>query len=66
MLLQRSERKGEETISQEVGRIVGKVGPSMLLTSLSESTAFFLGKHLDLQLNNIDKKTLKQICFETL
>ncbi len=32
-----------ETIEQQIGRIVGKVGPSMLLTSTSESLAFVLG-----------------------
>ncbi|BFZ21461.1 hypothetical protein BsWGS_24500 [Bradybaena similaris] len=32
-----------ETVEHMIGRVVGKVGPSMLLTSLSESLAFFLG-----------------------
>jgi Niemann-Pick C1 protein len=32
-----------ETIERQIGRIVGKVGPSMLLTSTSESLAFVLG-----------------------
>jgi Niemann-Pick C1 protein len=40
---QRSERREGETLEQQVGRVVGQVGPSMLLTSLSESLAFFLG-----------------------
>ena len=33
----------EETVEKQISRIVGKVGPSMLLTSTSESLAFFLG-----------------------
>jgi len=32
-----------ETLEQQIGRIVGKVGPSMLLTSMAESLAFVLG-----------------------
>ncbi|KAK0066303.1 Niemann-Pick C1 protein [Biomphalaria pfeifferi] len=32
-----------ESVEKKIGRVVGKVGPSMLLTSLSESLAFFLG-----------------------
>uniref|UniRef100_A0A0B7ARF7 SSD domain-containing protein n=2 Tax=Arion vulgaris TaxID=1028688 RepID=A0A0B7ARF7_9EUPU len=32
-----------ETVEHLIGRVVGKVGPSMLLTSVSESLAFFLG-----------------------
>ena len=31
-------------MEEMVAKVVGKVGPSMLLTSLSESLAFFLGK----------------------
>lgn len=43
--LQRDVRRVEdgETLEQQVGRIVGKVGPSMLLTSSAESLAFLLG-----------------------
>ncbi|XP_074041055.1 NPC intracellular cholesterol transporter 1 isoform X3 [Leptinotarsa decemlineata] len=40
---QRDSRKQNETHSQHIGRILGQVGPSMLLTSLSESFCFFLG-----------------------
>ncbi|KAH8329144.1 hypothetical protein KR074_004746 [Drosophila pseudoananassae] len=40
---QRDQRKPNETLEQQVGRILGRVGPSMLLTSLSESFCFFLG-----------------------
>jgi len=41
--VQRSQRLDGETREQQIGRAVGRVGPSMLLTSLSESLAFFLG-----------------------
>jgi len=41
--MQRSQRLDGETREQQIGRAVGQVGPSMLLTSLSESLAFFLG-----------------------
>ena len=34
----------EEDIPHKVGRVLGEVAPSMLLTSLSESIAFALGK----------------------
>ncbi|CAD7086055.1 unnamed protein product [Hermetia illucens] len=41
--LQRTERKPNETHAEHVGRVLGRVGPSMLLTSVSESCCFFLG-----------------------
>ncbi|KAH9496665.1 NPC intracellular cholesterol transporter 1, partial [Bulinus truncatus] len=40
---QREPLKDGESVEKKIGRVVGKVGPSMLLTSLSESLAFFLG-----------------------
>ncbi|KAK3087273.1 hypothetical protein FSP39_003937, partial [Pinctada imbricata] len=40
---QREKPLPNETVEEKVGRIVGKVGPSMLLSSSSESIAFFLG-----------------------
>lgn len=40
---QREELRDGESVEVLVARVVGKVGPSMLLTSLSESLAFFLG-----------------------
>lgn len=40
---QRDPKKPNETHAEHVGRIVGKVGPSLLLTSVSESCCFFLG-----------------------
>ncbi|GFS02925.1 niemann-Pick C1 protein, partial [Elysia marginata] len=39
---QREELREGESVEHLVARVVGKVGPSMLLTSLSESLAFFL------------------------
>lgn len=40
---QRDAKRPTETHAEHVGRILGKVGPSMLLTSVSESCCFFLG-----------------------
>ena len=40
---QRDTRKPGETLEMQVARIVSNVGPSMLLTSCSESLAFLLG-----------------------
>ncbi|XP_022916873.2 NPC intracellular cholesterol transporter 1 isoform X2 [Onthophagus taurus] len=40
---QRELRKNSETHEEHIGRILGQVGPSMLLTSVSESCCFFLG-----------------------
>lgn len=41
--IQRDEQRDGEDVEQQIGRIVGRVGPAMLLTSVSESIAFFLG-----------------------
>lgn len=41
--IQRDRRLVGEDVESQIGRIVGHVGPAMLLTSLSESIAFFLG-----------------------
>uniref|UniRef100_A0AAQ4QY72 Niemann-Pick disease, type C1 n=1 Tax=Gasterosteus aculeatus aculeatus TaxID=481459 RepID=A0AAQ4QY72_GASAC len=40
---QRDERMPQEELHQQIGRILGDVAPSMLLSSLSETVAFFLG-----------------------
>lgn len=40
---QRDLRRPNESHPDHVGRILGQVGPSMLLTSVSESCCFFLG-----------------------
>ena len=45
---QRSTQRDYETHSEHVGRIVGEVAPSMLLSSASESTCFFLGALTDM------------------
>ena len=42
------QRRSTETHAEHVGRIVGEVAPSMLLSSLSESTCFFLGALSDM------------------
>ena len=41
---QRYSLYAEEDIPHKVGHVLGEVAPSMLLTSLSESIAFALGK----------------------
>lgn len=41
---QRESRRPNESIPEHIGRTLGQVGPSMLLTSVSESCCFFLGK----------------------
>ena len=40
---QREGRKEEETHEEHVGRTLGRVGPSMLLTSVSEAACFLIG-----------------------
>lgn len=45
---QRTNRLEFETLPEHVGRVVGEVGPSMLLSSLSEATCFFLGALSDM------------------
>ena len=40
---QRDRRRPEESIEQFVGRVVGRVAPSVLLSASSESICFFLG-----------------------
>ncbi|XP_043267009.1 NPC intracellular cholesterol transporter 1 isoform X2 [Venturia canescens] len=40
---QREGRRPNESIPEHIGRTLGTVGPSMLLTSVSESLCFFLG-----------------------
>ncbi|KAL3891661.1 hypothetical protein ACJMK2_003913 [Sinanodonta woodiana] len=45
---QRDQRKPDETIEEQIGRLVGNVGPSMLLSSCSESVAFFFGAMTDM------------------
>ncbi|XP_050298712.1 NPC intracellular cholesterol transporter 1 isoform X2 [Anthonomus grandis grandis] len=45
---QRDVKKPGETHAQHIGRTLGQVGPSMLLTSVSESCCFFLGSLSDM------------------
>lgn len=39
-------REPNESLEEHIGRTLGVVGPSMTLTSLSESFCFFLGRFL--------------------
>lgn len=41
--IQRDPCQSHEDVESHIARIVGRVGPAMLLTSVSESIAFFLG-----------------------
>jgi len=43
---QREGRRPNESIPEHIGRTLGQVGPSMLLTSVSESCCFFLGTYI--------------------
>ena len=52
-VLQRDKRQSHECLEDQIGRILGKVGPSMLLTSVSESLAFFLG---ELAIENVSQQ----------
>ncbi|XP_054721717.1 NPC intracellular cholesterol transporter 1-like isoform X2 [Uloborus diversus] len=45
---QRDERLPEESISKQIGRVVGQVAPSMMLSSLSMSSCFFIGALTDM------------------
>ena len=45
---QREPRRSSETHAEHVGRVTGEVAPSMLLSSVSESTCFFLGALTDM------------------
>ncbi|MED6267778.1 NPC intracellular cholesterol transporter 1 [Characodon lateralis] len=40
---QRDERRPQEELHQQIGRILGDIAPSMFLSSFSETVAFFLG-----------------------
>ena len=40
---QRDKRRKSETVEEQIGRVVGEVAPSMLLSSITESACFFLG-----------------------
>ena len=63
---QREGRRPNESVPEHIGRTLGQVGPSMLLTSVSESCCFFLGK-FNLNLINFVFLLLKvksKICFD--
>ncbi|OTF70433.1 niemann-Pick C1 protein-like protein, partial [Euroglyphus maynei] len=40
---QRDKRRENETLVEQIGRVVGEIAPSMLLSSLSMSACFFIG-----------------------
>lgn len=40
---QRDVKRQNETHAEHIGRVLGRIGPSILLSSVSESTCFFLG-----------------------
>merc|ERR1719192_2592581 len=40
---QRDKRKPTESLDDQIARVVGEVAPSMLLSSITESSCFFLG-----------------------
>jgi predicted RND superfamily exporter protein len=42
---QREGRRKDESHEQHVGRTLGRVGPSMLLTSVSEAACFLIGSY---------------------
>ena len=42
---QRDVRQTGESVSNQIGRVLGEVAPSMLLTSTSEAVAFAFGKN---------------------
>jgi hypothetical protein len=54
---QREGRRKDETHEEHVGRTLGRVGPSMLLTSVSEASCFLIGAYLKFHswLNQIRK-----------
>ncbi|GIZ00033.1 NPC intracellular cholesterol transporter 1 [Caerostris extrusa] len=45
---QRDERLPDEAVSKQIGRVVGQVAPSMMLSSLSMSSCFFIGALTDM------------------
>ncbi|XP_065576590.1 NPC intracellular cholesterol transporter 1-like isoform X2 [Artemia franciscana] len=45
---QREPRRSTETHEQHIGRILGEVGPTMLLSSISQTCCFFLGALSDM------------------
>lgn len=59
---QREVRQPNESVPEHIGRILGQVGPSMLLTSVSESCCFFLGMYFHcLLLNELYKFFLLKV-----
>ena len=54
---QHQDQHAEEGVPHKIGRVLGEVAPSMLLTSLSESVAFAIGEYyLTLIVNDFEIK----------
>lgn len=54
---QRQDQHAEGDVPHKIGRVLGEVAPSMLLTSLSESVAFAIGEYyLTLIVNDFEIK----------
>ena len=64
-MFQRLEKNENETVEEMIAKVVGKVGPSMLLTSLSESLAFFLGRHPNSKLFSLEIISMSKL-FQSL
>ena len=60
---QRDKRGPNETLEEQIGRVLGHAGPSMLLTSISESVAFFLGRFKFYILLFVSKRVRGGVCF---
>ena len=54
---QRQDQHAEGDVPHKIGRVLGEVAPSMLLTSLLESVAFVIGEyHLTSIVNDLEIK----------
>lgn len=56
---QRNPRHNDETIPEHMGRILAAIGPSMLLTSMSEFFCFLIGNVTQLNIS-IEKKLIEK------
>ena len=54
--MNRDERRETETSEQQIGRVLGEVAPSIFLSAMSETLAFFLGKCVSLSACNVKFK----------
>lgn len=58
VVVQRDERLHQEELHQQIGRILGDVAPSMLLSSFSETVAFFLGMRMTCNLQSLNTSSV--------